>query len=198
MVQTVPKSYRTDEIDDAMWQLGDTIRSVDSSLLDEWERMRSASPLDKIAPRGPAEDEPGGRPGLSDLRQLADDLRALAVRVRSALHKLVVALARRDFAGAAAVLWDPEGAWTPEALAAAMAPYFAAHAELVATPAARRPDKTTLAQVGPGQWEARQVLVDPAGDEDWMLDCFVDLDAPRPEGTDLTVTPLVQLRRVGI
>jgi hypothetical protein len=196
VVQTVPKSYRSDEIDDAVWQLGETIRAVDSSLLDEWERMRSATPLEKIAPKG--EDEPGPKRGLQSLAELGDNPRALGVRVRSSLHRIVVALSRRDFAGAAAVLWDPERTWTPEALAAAMEPYFAAHAELVATPAARRPDKTVLKQVGPGQWEARQILVDPAGDEDWMLDAFVDLDAPRPDGTDLETTPLVQLRRVGI
>jgi superfamily II RNA helicase len=38
--QTIPELARTEELDDIILQLGTLIRGVDSSLLDEWERLR--------------------------------------------------------------------------------------------------------------------------------------------------------------
>ncbi len=72
-----------------------------------------------------------------------------------------------------------------------MEPYWAEHANIDVTPRARRPDKTHFAATGDRQWVAQQRIVDPAGDEDWMLDCTVDLSEPREE--DL---PLIALRRI--
>ena len=88
------------------------------------------------------------------------------------------ALARRDYAAAAARCCAPRrraSAWTAERLTAEMAPFWAAHAELLTTPAARRPDRTRIDELGPGRLRAQQTLVDAEGDEDWSLDCIVDL-----------------------
>ena len=74
----------------------------------------------------------------------------------------------------------------------AMAPYWAEHAAIDVTPRARRPDKTVLRQTGPRVWEAAQKIVDPAGDELWMLDCVVDLTEAREEDS-----PVISLRRIG-
>jgi len=45
----------------------------------------------------------------------------------------------------------------------------------------------------PGQWEARQKILSPDGEADWMLDCAVTLP-PGPLGDG----PLLTLRRIGI
>src|SRR5262249_48386855 len=42
--QTVPEEARTEELADLIEWLGELVRQVDSSLLDEWERLREASP----------------------------------------------------------------------------------------------------------------------------------------------------------
>ena len=65
--QTVPEVMRTEELQDLTEWLGELVRQVDSSLLDEWER------LDVARRRGPSSagarrEAPGGhdeRPGLS-------------------------------------------------------------------------------------------------------------------------------------
>ncbi len=62
------------------------------------------------------------------------------------------------------------------------------------TPRARRPSETRI-QPGeaPRTFEAQQRLLDPTGeegDDDWMLECFVDLRDPPGDG------PLIQLRAV--
>jgi hypothetical protein len=46
---------------------------------------------------------------------------------------------------------------------------------------------------GPGHWEARQKILSPDGEADWMLDCSVTLpQGPLPDG------PLLALHRIGV
>ena len=73
-----------------------------------------------------------------------------------------------------------------------MAPYWAEHASIDMTPRARAPRQTLIepAQAG-GTFTARQRLLDPAGDEDWMIDCFVDVRHEPGDG------PLIELRAIG-
>jgi hypothetical protein len=118
--------------------------------------------------------------------------RAFKARLRSELHRLLVALARKDWAAAQEALWDPDGAWTPAALEGALAPFFAEHPRIDVTPAARRPDRTRVAAAGDRRWEATQQIVDDAGEADWALFCEVELREPR----DLD-RPLIRLVRVG-
>ncbi len=49
--QSIPNSARTDEVDDVVEWLGDLVRRVDSSLLDEWEQLTHPDdgPIDPIA-----------------------------------------------------------------------------------------------------------------------------------------------------
>ncbi|BDG10570.1 DEAD/DEAH box helicase [Anaeromyxobacter paludicola] len=186
LVQTVPERYRDEAMDDAIAFLRATVRGVDSSLLDEWERLRDP---EAAAQRqaGPAPSLPAPRP-----RALDADPRAFAARVRAELHRLLGALGRKSFEEAAQALFDPEGAWTPKRLEEAMAPYFAAHPKVDLTPAARRPHNTFLEKGADGRYAAVQRIVDEAGEVDWALHCEVDLAAERAADA-----PLVALVRIG-
>jgi superfamily II RNA helicase len=182
VVQTVPEGYRDEVLDDVIAFLRTTVRGVDSSLLDEWERLRDpsfqAAPLEAaVRPVGPP--------------PIWADARGFAARLRTELHRLLMALARKDWAAAAEALRDPEGAWTPQRLEAELAPYFEAHPRIDVTPAARRPHQTFLKELAPRRWEAVQRIVDEAGEVDWMIQCEVDLtgdfDPDRPVLTLLRV-----------
>jgi hypothetical protein len=148
--------------------------------------------------------------------------RLLGARVRTELHRLLVSLARRDFAAAAAGLRAVGGkpAWTPQELGRELAPCLAALGALDVTPRARRPDRTALLPDGTKRFRAQQKLLAPAGkgsaieamaraagatgaelenasaahapQEEWMLDCVVDLGEARPEDE-----PLLELVRIG-
>ena len=48
--QTVPEDGKTEELIDLIEWLGELVRQVDSSLIDEWERLRNPDP-DEAAPR---------------------------------------------------------------------------------------------------------------------------------------------------
>jgi hypothetical protein len=187
LVQTVPEGYRDEALDDAIAFLRTTVRGVDSSLVDEWERMRDgaaapALPGPAVAPPTPALPfDPAANP------------RAFAARVRAELHRLLGALARRSHEEAAAAVAPVPGAeWTPKRIEEAMAPYWAEHARIDVTPAARRPHNTFLEEVGPRRWKAVQRIVDEEGEVDWMVECVVDLTGPRDPDA-----PLVELVRIG-
>jgi superfamily II RNA helicase len=184
LVQTVPESYRNEEILDVIAFLRGTVRGVDSSLIDEWERMRDPAWQARAADPRTALEALGPPPFWADPK-------AFAARVRNDLHRLLAALARKDHGAALAAL-APGTAWTPEALGEAMAPYWAEHARIDTTPAARRPHNTVLRETGPRRWEAIQRIVDEEGEVDWMLACQIDLAAPRDPDA-----PLVDLVRIG-
>ena len=111
------------------------------------------------------------------------------------------ALAGKRYDEAAAALRAPAAddatagePWTAARLEQEMAPYFAAHAALSVTPLARRPSNTLIQEIGPRRWRAQQRLIDPEGDEDWAIDCVVDLS----EATPAAGAPLIQLQRIGV
>jgi hypothetical protein len=197
LVQTIPEPTRTDELDDIIDQLRAMLRAVDSSLLDEWQSLRETPDGVKLVPLSSAP-----APALSE------SPRALAVRVRGELHRLLGALARKDWAAAAALIRPTPDAepWTAERIAAELSPLFAAQGTIDVTPRARRPN---LTQLDPGPeprtFVARQRILDgaPAAavvglepeeeDADWMIDAFVDLRRlPEPRDDQ----PLLELRAV--
>jgi superfamily II RNA helicase len=187
VVQTVPESYREERIEDVIAFLRGTVRGVDASLLDEWERMRDPSYRMAAPDQRAALAELPPRPSQPD-----DDPRAFAARVRNELHRLLVAFAARRWEAAAAALHQPDGAWPPARLEAAMQPYYAEHAAIDARPVARLPHNTFLEKTGPRSYAARQRIVDPEGEVDWVIECSIDLAQPRP-----AEAPLLELVRVG-
>jgi superfamily II RNA helicase len=182
LAQTVPEGYRDDALFDVIAFLRATVRGVDSSLIDEWERMRD--PAYQAAPKEAPERVLGPPPIWADPR-------AFASRIRNELHALLVALARKDHAAAAALL-APGSEWTPARLEEAMAPYWAAHPRIDTTPAARRPHNTFVKELAPRHWEAVQRIVDEAGEVDWMIQCEIDLT-----GSFDPEKPIVSLVRIG-
>jgi superfamily II RNA helicase len=182
LVQTVPESYRNDELLDVIAFLRGTVRGVDSSLIDEWERLRDPSyqPAAVADPRAAL----GPPPPWADPR-------AFASRIRNELHALLVALARKDHEAARAAL-SPRSEWTAARLEAELAPYWAEHQRIDVTPAARRPHHTFVKELGPRRWEAVQRIVDEAGEVDWMLQC--ELDCTGEFDPD---RPLIDLVRAG-
>jgi hypothetical protein len=177
MAETVPLPARSEEVMDILAHFRALLSDVDTSLIEEWE---------SLAQGGRA------RPGRAAARQAVDpaaERRALHAAIRAELHKLLRALARKDYAAALRPLATGSSeAWTVERLTAEMAPFWAAHAELLTTPDARRPDRTRIDEIDSGRLRAQQTLVDGEGDEDWSIDCVVDAGAP----------PFLQLQRIGI
>jgi superfamily II RNA helicase len=181
LVQTVPPAFRTAEIDELTVYFGAMVRQVDSSLLDEWERMK-AGREEEAAPDVPLEPE-----GSADVTR---DTRGFTVLVRNELFRLVRALARKGW-DEAATLCETGGEWTGPKIEQALAPFFEEHRELRTDPAARSPAHLTITK-SDYQWDFIQVLVDSDDANDWMIAGSVDLEASRTEGR-----PIIKVKRIG-
>ncbi|HET7141885.1 MAG TPA: DUF3516 domain-containing protein [Candidatus Limnocylindria bacterium] len=180
--QTVPEEARTEELTDLIEWLGELVRQVDSSLIDEWEKLRS-----------PAGELAGGGSVTADSAPPAvtGNRRAFRVLVRNALFRRVELAALRHWEE----LGELDGAdgWDAAAWAEAMEPYFAEHGELGTGADARGPALLILEE-GPRTWTARQIFDDPAGDRDWGFSATIDLDASDEAGAAVvTVTSAGQL-----
>jgi superfamily II RNA helicase len=166
----VPADARTEEVTDLVEWMGELVRQVDSSLLDEWEQLTSPDqPLD--APVAvPARPRP-----------LTGNERAFTAMVRNALFRRVDLFARRRWYDLGEL--DAGSGWDADRWGEVVQAYFAEHAELNTGADARGPALLIVDKDEPRLWRVRQILDDPAGDHDWGLDAEVDLDASDEEGT---------------
>jgi superfamily II RNA helicase len=188
LVQTVPEGYRDEALEDVIAFLRAAVRGVDSSLLDEWERMRDPGYLPSAAAAPSPEELLAAVPRAPDA-----DPRAFAARVRNELHRLLRALADRRWDAAALAIRQRGGEWPAERIAREMEPYFAEHASIDVTPRARLPHNTLLEKDGPRRYRVRQRIVDPQGEVDWAIEGGIDLSPPAPSEEE----PIVELVRIG-
>ena len=169
LVQNVPEDAKTDELYEITESLAATVRAVDASLLDEWERL---SDPEKLAAEVEVEEE---EPDITR------DKKAFTAMVRNASFRLVRTLGMRRFEEAAEQLALSDEAWDAERLAAAMATFFEAHGELRMDAEARAP-KNLLITEGADAWMLTQILLDDQDDRDFRFEARVDLALARSEG----------------
>ncbi|MFC7387965.1 DEAD/DEAH box helicase [Sphaerisporangium rhizosphaerae] len=159
--RTVPDHMKTEDLQDLIEWLGELVRQVDSSLLDEWEQLQNPS-------------EEVERPGLEEnTRPVTSNRRAFRVLVRNAMFRMVelAALERyEELHELADVDWE-----------SALDDYFEEHDEIGTGPDARGP-ALLLIEEEKELWRVRQVFHDPAGDHDWGISAQVDLAASDEEG----------------
>ncbi|WP_061295994.1 DEAD/DEAH box helicase [Herbidospora cretacea] len=162
--RTVPEHMKTDDLIDLIEWLGELIRQVDSSLIDEWEKL--ANPSEALEQRDELE---------SKLRPVTANARAFRVLVRNAMFRMVE-LAALDQQETLEEMY-PDVDW-----AAGLDAYYDEHDTIGTGPSARGPAFLRITEE-PGVWRVRQVIEDPAGDGDWGVSADVDLAASDEEGT---------------
>src|SRR5580693_6553668 len=176
--QTVPDEAKTEELTDLIEWLGEIVRQVDSSLLDEWERLRN--PTDSAT--ASADDRPAG---------VTSNVRAFRVLVRNALFHRVKLAALGEYESLGTL--DAGSGWDASAWEEAIEGYFEVHDDIGTGPDARGPGLLIIDE-RPGQWAVRQIFDDPAGDNDWGINAVVDLTASDEAGSAvLRITDVGQL-----
>ena len=176
----VPAAARTEELNDIVEWLGELVRQVDSSLLDEWEELSNPDQPHDVPVSVPTRPRP-----------LTGNVRAFTAMVRNALFRRVELFARRRWHELGEL--DAASGWTGERWAEVIDDYFAEH-DNVGTGADARGPALLVIDRQPDVWRVRQILDDPAGDHDWGFDVEVDLDASDEEG--VAVIRLVEAGRM--
>ena len=155
--QTIPDDAKTEELADLVEWLGELVRQVDSSLIDEWEKLANPTEDGEVDTRPPA---------------VTRNMRAFRVLVRNALFRRIELAARHDYLALGEL--DAETGWDAEAWQDALAPYFAEYDEIGIGPDARGPQLLIIEQ-GEQTWTVRQIVDDPNGDHDWGISGEIDL-----------------------
>lgn len=171
--RTVPLEKRNDQLNDIISWLGFVVRSVDSSLVDEWAAAGEDSAFDAAPPSG------------ADV--VVADRRGMTLLVRNALFRRVslAALERADELGELDEAWGMGELRWRRALEA----FFEAHEELLVDGDARstafftidESDELKPAAEGGHVWHVHQIFHDSDGDHDFGIMADVDLDATQEE-----------------
>ncbi len=172
LLHSVPDGAKTEELGDLIEWLGELVRQVDSSLLEEWELLRHP---------GAAVDELDAGPGALDEAPapVTANVRAFSVLVRNAMFRHVELAAQRRYGDLASL--GADGGWNAERWQEALAPYYEEHETLGAGPGARSGELFVVSR-HPEHWAVRQVLDDPAGYHEWAIEATVDLAASDETG----------------
>jgi superfamily II RNA helicase len=206
--QTVPDAAKNDTLREMELYLGTMIRQVDSSLLDEWEKMRDPSyqraETKEVRP-------PGAEEAAADLTR---DTKALTAAIRNRIFMFLRGLVIADYEQAIANLsasagradlpvgqdaqqrvpTDADGLpWTADRLRAAVEAYELEHDYICLDPNARNVRHTYITPSDDKKtWRVQQMLVDPEEHNDWVAEFEVDLAQSRALGE-----PFLRLRRIG-
>lgn len=160
--QTIPDEAKTEELLDLIEWLGELVRQVDSSLLDEWEQLiNPAAALDISAPVLPPTPH-----------NVTTNIRAFRILVRNEMFRRVQ-LAALEYYDQLGEL-DAAAGFDEDAWGDAMDAYFTAHNNL-GTGGDARSAAMLIVEEGPTEWSVRQIFDDPAGDHDWGISATIDL-----------------------
>ena len=170
LVQNVPEGTKSATSRDITEWLGEIVRQVDSSLLDEWEMLSHPGEVQGAVARG---ERPVAR-RRDEAPPLTANTRAFRVMVRNAAFRRAELAARRDWRALEEL--DGGDGWDAARWESAFQPYFAEHPSVGTGADARGPDLWQLEESG-RLWRARQVIDDPAGFREWAIVLAVDLDA---------------------
>jgi len=214
LAQNVPDAAKNDQIREIELYLGSMIRQVDSSLLDEWEKMRNPNfqraETKEVRP-------PGAEEAALDITR---DTKAFTAAIRNRIFVFLRGLVIADYEAALgslsegrvsrapetdsvtqsqglAELVPPKDAdgqpWTADRLRATMEAYELKHERICLDPNARNARHTYVTPSDDQKsWRVQQMLVDPEEDNDWVAEFEVDLAQSRALGE-----PFLRLRRIG-
>jgi hypothetical protein len=192
LAQTVPDTAKNDQVREMELYLGTMIRQVDSSLLDEWEKMRDPNYRPGVS--GKEVRPPGAEEAAADITR---DVKAFTAAIRNRIFTFLRGLIIGDYEQAVANLnspADPDGQpWTPARLKQILEAYQVDHDHLCLDPNARNVRHTYVTSADDKKsWRVQQMLVDPEGDNDWVAEFVIDLAESRSLGE-----PSLRLRRIG-
>jgi superfamily II RNA helicase len=193
LVQNIPEDAKSPELRDITEWLGELVRQVDSSLLDEWELLSHPDEVAEVAAEVAAGEGSGAgaRPAgtyahreQGEAPPVTANQRAFRVMARNACFRRVELAARRDWALLGEL--DEGAGWDARRWQDAMAAYFSEHPRIETGAPARASGLWQVGEKG-RRWEVRQVLDDPASDHDWAILLEVDLDASDERGEPAVV-----------
>jgi hypothetical protein len=183
----VPESAKNDELNAITLYLGAILKQVDSSLLEEWERIRNPIQVNESAKETKA-------PALPSLEDITSNKKAFTILVRNEVFRLQKAISARKYEAALEMLIpNPETNWSPKTLETTLAPYYEDHKKINLDATGRNPKNLTI-KIDPEKqvWHLHLILVDPDEHNDWAITLNLKLVDSRQQ-----LRPMMELLTIG-
>jgi superfamily II RNA helicase len=163
LVQTVPEAAQTDEVVSLIEYFGEMLRGIDSSLVEEWEKLRDPLRAEamRVAGREREAQEEAARLA-AEMKRREEKTKRIAAR--NEVFRAVRLLWNLDYAGAAELLGTKA-----DEIEARMKEYQADHTGILTDPTARSPHHAKVAVLSESTFHVEQTITDPEGHNDWVL-----------------------------
>ena len=188
--QTVPMAHKTEDVLEAETYLKDHLINVDSSLIDEWEKMRDPDYI-------PAEERKAQQKQTSN-HPFTHDKKNLTKLVREKLFTTVKYLAHDNLTELIALYQpnDPEGTpWTVARLDPILDDYFDTHHIIRLDPEARNKKYFSLQDAkdatNPNLLKVTQTICDTDLLNDWSITAYLDIEATNKEEVPVLILEFI-------
>jgi superfamily II RNA helicase len=176
LAQTVPDSAKNEMLHDMEQYLGALIRQVDSSLIEQWEKLRNPA---FAAPQQTEIRPPGAEEAAADITR---DPRIFRALIRNRIFEFLRALANADYSGASGLLTNSLE-WPTSALESALEAFYQEHDRIRLDPEARNTRHSYFEPMPEtGVLRVQQMLVDSLENNDWLAEFHVEMEASRCAG----------------
>ena len=176
LIQTVPDHMKNDAIDEIILYLKTEIKSTDSSLLDEWEKMHDPVAFAKKEEERKEEEED---------EDITKDERTLEKNIRNKAFRFLKALSMSQYEYAISFL-EPDS-FDPKKLESLMEPYYKEHKAILMSREARNVKNVVIKEMSEFRKSIEMTLVDPEENNDWSLTLEVDLEKTKVK-QDISLT----------
>lgn len=174
VVQTVPDALKNDAISELELYLESIIRRTDSSLLDEWQKMKDPNWAERALEGKDDVDE-------SMREDITKNEKKFTIMIRNLAFSFMRSIAVKDLELASQLLENSE-ACNSDFLEEQFAMYFEAHTGMLTTHEARGKEYTKLEKTSPTAWSWQQTILDPENEKDWFIDFSVDVEKSADKG----------------
>ncbi len=194
LTQTVPETAKNDEIASILIYLHSIVHQVDSSLLDEWEKLKNPQWISK-------ESLETSSKLLINSESISQNITAnrkkFSIKIRNEIFHIVRTLARNEFELTLSLLEftqvQSEKKWSIFDLEQVMNEYYnSQHSKICTNSQARDPKNTLFLKDDGPIWKIQQILIDPEGHNDWALNFNLGLEASQAASH-----PILELTHIG-
>jgi hypothetical protein len=189
LVKTVPNHFKNDELLAITHFIGSLVKQTDSSLLEQWVKLQ-----------GPHSEREMETAEVSDPVKPVFQSKQWVIAIRNEIFRFLRSMSSRDYALALSLLSKSDD-WSIERLAAQIELFYTSEHSRICTDTRARDPKNTLIlekeeaawpNSWPNSWKVQQILVDPEGHNDWVVDFDISLPASSVE-----LKPMLRLLRIG-
>lgn len=163
LIQTVPESAHTDEVVSLIEYFREMLHGIDSSLVDEWEKMRDP---EAAAAKKIMKDSKNAEAEVVRLREetLRREKKNREVALRNEVFRVVRLLWNLDYPAVAEAL-----SCTPAEIEGPMKSYQTDHTGILLDQNARSAHHSKITLLSEGRYAVEQQIIDPEGHNDWAL-----------------------------